>query len=93
MGKKSRIKKEGKLKKMYKMVRQEKSGDYYTVSRKDGTSYKIYLNPLKHIMLLKKYKDPYAKNLMEETYRQYKAFIEQHKDALNKETVVSGESK
>lgn len=84
MGRKSRIKKEGKIKGMYKLIRQEKDAlGSYDFPREDGTVKKMALNPLKHILLLKPYKDKDAKGLLNETYRQYKAFIEKHKNDAN----------
>lgn len=84
MGRKSRTKKEGQLKGMYKMLRKEGKVESYTFgeNKSTGKMKTMALNPLKHILLLKKYKDPDAQQLMKNTYEQYKAFITQYKERI-----------
>src|SRR5574344_1756643 len=66
MGRKSRIKKEGQLKGMYKMLRKEGKVESYTFGKNEKTGKRktMDLNPLKHILLLKRYKDADALYLL-----------------------------
>ena len=83
MGRASRLRKSGVRKGMYDILRQEKETvGYYNFTTRKGKEYIMALNPLKHILMLKKYKDQGAKALMDDTYKQYKAFLAQHADDI-----------